>query len=140
MKPKTIITLITLLIFFATVSCDRPNCKNKNPIFDSHAINSAEYKAELLREIEKQGQENLTYWFSDYTEQNGGEYIVVNIQNHSLCAKGMIRINDWQKLEGIKRTKGLGYVGALLKGFTFDMRKEAGHIEFVYKDIDRIVD
>jgi hypothetical protein len=140
MKQKTYLIIVILLAVLTTVSCDRPNCKNKNPIFEKYGLNSEEYKIELLSEIEKNGQNNLTYWFYSYIEENGKEYIIVNIQNDSLCAKGMIKVNDWKKIEGIKRTKGKGYVGAELKGLIFNVKKDSNKIEFVYEDLTRIID
>jgi hypothetical protein len=140
MKQKTNLLALILLVFLGTVSCDRPNCDNKNPIFDKYDINSIEYKMELTKQINTFGQENLNYWFDSYMKENEKEYIVVNIQNKSLCAKGKILVNDWNKIEGIKRTQGMGYVGAKLKGLTFNVEKDSNQIEFVYKDITRIVD
>ena len=140
MKRITYLPVVISLVIITTGACDRPNCENKNPIFDKYAINSEEYKAELLSQIEKYGQKNLTYWFDSYLVENGKEYITVKIQNDSLCAKGMIQVNDWNKIEGIKRTKGKGYVGAKLKGLTFNVENDSNRIELVYKDITRIVD
>lgn len=140
MKQKTSFLTIIILAILGAVACDRPNCKNENPIFDQYAIDAIEYKTELLTQIEKVGQDRLTYWFDSYIKENEKEYIVVNIQQKSLCAKGMIRVKDWTKIEGIRRTQGKGYVGAQLKGLTFNVEKESNEIELVYKDIERILD
>jgi hypothetical protein len=140
MKRITYLPVMISLVILTMVACDRPNCENKNPIFDKYAINSEEYKTELMSQIEKYGQQNLTYWFDSYRVENEKEYITVKIQNDSLCAKGIIQVNDWNKIEGIKRTKGKGYVGAKLKGLTFNVENDSNRIELVYKDITRIVD
>lgn len=140
MPQKTNLIIISLSAILATISCDRPNCENKNPIFDKYDVNSTEYKMELINQINSFGQENLNYWFDSYMKENEKEYIVVNIQNKYLCAKGMIMVNDWNKIEGIKKTKGKGYVGAKLKGLTFNIEKDVNTIELIYKDIIRIVD
>jgi hypothetical protein len=140
MEPKPSLIIMLLLMFLTAVSCDRPNCENVNPIFNQYDMNSEEYKTELLSQIEENGQNNLTYWFSSYAEENGNEYIIVYIQNDSLCAKGVIKVDDWGKIEGIKRTKGKGYVGAELKGLTFLIEKDSSKTEFVYKDLARIID
>ncbi len=140
MKLKINLILVISLMILIVVSCNRPNCENKNLIFDKYDIDSEEYKTELLNQIEKYGQKNLTYWFDSYIKENGNEYIIVNIQNHALCAKGKIQVNDWNKIEGIKTTQGKGYVGAKLKGLTFDVEKKSNKTELIYKDINRIVD
>tara|TARA_B100000795_G_scaffold113745_1_gene84373 strand:+ start:43822 stop:44133 length:312 start_codon:yes stop_codon:yes gene_type:complete len=103
-------------------------------------MSSEEYTSELLSQIKEIGQDNLTYWFSSYEEENGNEYIMVHIQNDSLCAKGMIKVDNWGEIEGIKRTKGKGYVGAELRGLTFTIEKDSSKTEFVYKDLARIID
>jgi len=95
---------------------------------------------ELIKQINKFGQENLSYWFDSYIKKNDKEYIVVHIQNQSLCVKGMVLVNDWNKIAGIKKKEGKGYVGAKLKGLTFNIQKDGNKIELIYKDIVRIVD
>jgi hypothetical protein len=140
MKQKTILIISTLVVFLTAVSCDRPACDNKNPIFDNYDINSVEYKAELIKQIEKIGHENLSYWLESYTAENEKEYIVVYIQNDSLCAKGKILVTDWKKIEGIRRTKGGSYRGAKLKGLTFRIENDSNSIELIYEGLTRIVD
>ena len=140
MKQKTNLIIFILFVILTVVSCDRPICSNKNPVFDKYDINSFEYKTELLKQIEKIGQKNLSYWFESYIKENEKEYIIINIKNNSLCAKGKIMVKDWNKIEGIKGTSGQSYVGAKLKGLTFNIENDSNKIELIYKDITRIVD
>lgn len=140
MKLKINLFIVISMLALIIVSCDRPDCKNENPIFDKYNINSAEYKIELRKQIEKYGQKELQYWFESYIEDNGKEYIIVNVQNNSLCAKAMILVNDWSKIENIKRTKGKGYTGAKLKGLVFEFENDSNKTELIYKDIKRVVD
>ena len=127
-------------MILTVVSCDLPIWSNKNLVFDKYDINSFEYKTELLKQIEKIGQKNLSYWFESYIKENEKEYIIINIKNNSLCAKGKILVKDWNKIEEIKRTSGQSYVGAKLKGLTFNIENDSNKIELIYKDITRIVD
>jgi hypothetical protein len=138
MKVKSILILSTLIIFLA--SCDRPDCKNTNSVFDSNGLETNVYKQELIQEMDRIGKNNLTYWLSSYTEQNEKEFITVNIQGDGLCAKGLLQVNDWKNIEGIKRTKGVSYRGAQLKGLTFDIITNGESIDFIYNSIERIVD
>ena len=138
MKTKSILILSVFLIFLA--SCDRPDCKNTNSLFDSNTMESAIYKQELIREMDVLGKENLTYWLSNYSEQNGKEFIVVNIQGEGLCAQGLLQVNDWTDIEEIKRTKGHSYNGAQLKGLIFDIINNGESIDFIYKGLESIVD
>ncbi len=138
MKLKSILFLATALIFLA--SCDRPDCKNTNPVFDSNGLESNTYKQELIKEMDRIGKSNLTYWLSSYSEQNGKEFITVNIQGGDLCAKGLLQVTDWKNIEGIKRNKGVSYIGAQLKGLTFDIITTEESVDFIYKNVERIVD
>ena len=140
MKQKTNLIIFILFVILTVVSCDRPICSNKNPVVDKYDINSFEYKTELLKQIEKIGQKNLSYLFESYIKENEKEYIIINIKNNSLCAKGKILVKDWNKIEEIKRTSGQSYVGAKLKGLTFNIENDSNKIELIYKDITRIVD
>jgi hypothetical protein len=138
MEIRTPIILTVLLV--SLVSCDRPECNNTNPVFDSNEIESIAYKEELVKEIERVGEENLSYWIADYIVQNGREYITVNIQGGGLCAKGMLQVINWTNIEGIRRNKGDGYHGAQLAGLTFNIIDNGNSIDFIYEDVERIVD
>ncbi len=133
-------TLILSTLLFLLASCDRPNCKNTNSVFDSNDIEANLYKQELVKQIDKVGKEKLTYWLSNYTKKNGKEFITVDIQGGDLCAKGLIQVNDWKNIEEIKRTKGVSYNGAQLKGLTFDIIANGESINFIYKNVESIVD
>jgi len=138
MKRMTFLTL-SIVVFILT-SCDRPECENTNPIFNSNSIESNTYKKELSKEIDRIGKENLTYWLSEYSEQDGQEYIVIQIQGEGLCAKGLIHVTDWKNMKGIKSSKGKGYRGAQLKGFDFDIISEGKSIIFEFNKLGRIID
>ena len=138
MRIHSFLILAVAIIFF--VSCDRPECTNTNPVFDSNGIETIDYKRELASEIERIGMENLTYWFSDYTVQNGKEFITVNIQGEGLCALGILQVNEWTNIEGIKKTAGVSYRGAELKGLVYDIVDDGSSINFIYQDIEHIVD
>ena len=73
-------------------------------------------------------------------KENEKEYILVNIQHDSLCAKGKILVNDWNKIEKIKNAKGQGFHGAKLMGLTFNIEKDSNNIEFVYKNLIWVLD
>lgn len=138
MKTNPLLILTAFLIFLG--SCGRPDCKNTNSVFESNDIESKVYKKELAKEIKRIGKNNLTYWLSSYSVQNEQEFITVNIQGEGLCAKGLLQVNDWKNMEGIKRTKGVSYKGAQLKGLTFEILTNGESIDFIYKSIEGIVD
>jgi hypothetical protein len=138
MHVHSTLTLSALIIGLS--ACDRSTCKDQDPIFDRYSYDSQEYKRELADRIRNIGPENLEYWFDAYVQKDGNDYLLVDIRNDSLCATGMIEVNDWHKLEGIKRTKGVGYKGAKLKGLTFQVTQDSAEVQFTYRTLDRIVD
>jgi len=132
--------IITSLIVLLLSSCDRQDCKNTNPIFDNFSINSEEYISELVNQISKNNSEDLEYWFEEYLEEKGKEYLIVNVQNDSICAKMKIQVKNWNGIEAIKKTKGESYQGAKLDGLTFDIEIDSINTDFIFKNIERVID
>lgn len=109
----------------------------KESVFSTSA--PGKYSNELAEKI-KSNPDGLTYTFNKYLLENKKEYLDLRITGSDFEANGLVLVNNWHKLEGIKRTKGQGYSGAELKGLKFDMRSNASGIELVYKDLAKIVD
>jgi len=137
MSSKILRFSIVLLILNA---CDRPECSNNNPIFNNNAPESIIYKMDLEKRIQTIGAENLRYWLKAYVENDSQEYLLVNVQNDSLCAIMKLTINSWNKLEDIRQKKGVGRRGAELDGLTFTVHKKNGDVDFVYEDLSWIID
>lgn len=133
-------SIFILAILVLTFSCDRPNCKNENTIFDQFAPDSREYKDELARQLQKTDETELTYWFDQYELKGDKEYINIHIQGNDLCAKGLVLVEEWKGLEGIRKTKGISYRGAQLAGFEMDIVENSSGTEFIFKNIDYIID
>ena len=130
---------ITFTLVFIT-SCDRPVCKNTNPVFDKFSPETKEYKDELVKQLKRVDNSKLTYWLDKYQEADTQEFLYIFIQGDGLCAKGVVTVKQWNKLEGIKRTKGKGYVGAKLKNLKLDIYQDSANTELIYRDVDRIID
>ena len=113
-----IVILFVLTLFFA--NCDMPDCKNTNPIFDQHAVDSKEYKAELVQQLHKIPAEKLFYWIDKYIEKDGKTFMSIFIQGPGLCAKGILDITNDSSLEYYKKQKGGGYTGAQLLGLQYN--------------------
>ncbi len=59
MKYKIVYTFL-LVSLFCFISCDRPECKNENPIFKTNEPNSKKYKDELVNQLNGIDQSELT--------------------------------------------------------------------------------
>src|SRR5689334_5958646 len=101
--------LIAAILNFI-VACDRPECKNTNPVFDQFTPDETEYKTELIKQISLSSIPDLRYWFDVAYDRDEKYYILIYIQGDGLCAKGEIYVPDRRKIKGL-RNKG-GYHGA----------------------------
>ena len=138
-KYIKLIILISSFVFF--VSCNRQECKNKNPVFNTFTPEQKQYKDELVKQLKLVDMSKLTYWFENYKEKNSVKYLLVYIQGEGICAQGLITVRQADaKLEGIIRSKGLEYRGAALKGLTFDMYQDSAMTELLYRGLDAVID
>ena len=139
MKYKIVHTLL-LISLICLISCDRPECKNENPIFETNEPDSKKYKDELANQLERVDQSKLTYWLQKYDDLNGKETLYINIQGDGLCAILHLTINDWNKLENIRERKGVGRRGAEFTNLKFQIKQDSFSTDFVYITYDRLID
>ncbi|MEQ1665520.1 MAG: hypothetical protein ABL927_09120 [Bdellovibrionales bacterium] len=134
-------TLTVLFMLTFIVSCDRPVCKNTNTIFDKYSPDTKEYKDELVIQLAKVDKSKLTYWMDTYQEVNNSKYIYAHIQGDGLCAKIVLTVNGSDKgIDGILKTKGMGYRGAELEDLKFEIKQDSTSTKFVFQEISGIVD
>ena len=138
--------LFSFFFFVCLISCDRPVCKNTNLIFDDYQPVSKEYKQELIRQLSIVDKSNLTYWFKGYTEYENEEQLHFYIQSKKkgsgakLCAVLVLNVEQWNKLEHIRKVRGHGYRGAQFINLQFDIEQDILNPKFVYRDFSRIID
>ncbi len=133
MKPIGFI----LLILLALTSCNE--AKNTNKIFTAFNANSKEYKQELAKQIAAHG-DDLTYTFNKCLNIDGKSYLDITFSGSNINAKGLVLVNNWNKLENLKRTNGMGYRGAELNDLKLDIVNSDSDPIFIYKDLDMIID
>lgn len=133
-----LLVLCTLLLLFC--ACDRPVCKNTNPLFDQYSPESQEYKAEMVKQLAIADKAELSYWFNQYAESNGQEQLYFNVQGDGLCAMLVLTVEEWGKLEEVRQKKGMSFQGAEFKNLQFDIKQDSAKTEFVYRDFDKIID
>ena len=139
MKTKSILFFSTLLIFLA--SCNGPECKNYNPVFDKFSPSSKEYKNELVNQLKDIDHKELSYWLKEYEEVNGQEYLKFHIQSDNLCAIIILTMQHWDdKLKYVKAAKGQSYQGAEFTDLKFDILQDSLKTEFIFKNFEKIID
>lgn len=132
--------LTGLVLLAVMIACDKPECENKNAVLAQNYFDSEPYKRELAKQIQNADSAKVDYWFDMYVKRGFDEYIDVHVQGADLCAEAHILVTDWTKLKEIRETGGLSYHGAKLKGLQFTIEQDSLHTEFIYKDIDSVID
>lgn len=121
-----------------------PHCKNTNPVFDKYPIASKEYKAELVRQLNRQAPGKTRFWIDNYIEENGRKYMGMFVQGEGLCAKGILDITDSTaggfRIKHYKDIKGGGFSGAELDGLNYRIDSSTGNYNFVLTDVAHIID
>jgi hypothetical protein len=133
---------ILLCLFTLTAACRiEPPCINKNPILDQYLPKEEPYKAELARLLEAYDKDKLTYIVEGYSEVDGVPNIDVHIENEDICATFTLMVTEPDKdMEDIIKTKAEGYFNAQLFGLKFDVVQQGGKTQFLYKDMNFVLD
>lgn len=137
-------SLFPVLITLLLLSCDRPECKNTNPIFDRYDDSTKEYKAELINQLNAQPK-YLTYWIDMFTENKNRYYMRIHVQGQNLCAKMNLDITESERFPHHKKTiakpeGGYGYCGAELRGLVYHIDSSNGNYNFIFDDVVWVVD
>jgi hypothetical protein len=125
-----------ILIALAAASCGR----DKVNILAGLDPASKEYKQELAKQIEERGERDLTFTFNNCQSEAGKTYLNISVDGKGLHATSLVLVNNWNKLEGIQRTKGIGYSGAELKNLKVSYSDVDKQPTLVYRDLDKIID
>lgn len=122
------------------IACNRPICKNSNPLFDNYSPESREYKNELVKQLAIADHSKLNFWFNQYIESNEQEQLFFDVQGDGLCAVIVLNVEEWNKLEELRQNKGAGFRGAEFKNLQLDIRQDSLETKFILKDFDKIID
>lgn len=135
-----VILMISILFY---TSCDRPKCKNSNPVFDMYDPESVEYRKEVGSEIERIGQDKLEYWIYTFKNINSEHYIKLYVQSDGLCAILFARnISGRAFIKPIKENyeHGFGSSGAKLFDVQLTVDTVDNETNFIIEKIGRIID
>ena len=126
--------ILFFLTFFLIAACNRPECKNTNPIFENYKPTDQEYKAELVKQIHLSDPAKVHYWIDRYKEINKKPFMSVNVQGDGLCATMMIDLKNPNKLKHFKNVRGLSYSGAEIKGLQYYTDSSTGVYNFIFEE------
>lgn len=104
-------TIVCLLLITATISCKTNNGSSGK----------------------------LTYIFNSYKKIGTKEYLDVRVFGSQQNGNLLILVEDWHKLEEIRRTKGMGYRGSELNGLEVKLVSDP-IAKYSYKNLKSIID
>lgn len=139
MRIDFIAMTLMILWIMTVVSCGKPDCVNSNQIFNEYKSEQIEYKNEIVKLMALDNQK-IEFWFDQYLKEDKGEFIKIQISTDKFCANAFVRVTNWSKMEGIRKTQGIGYVGAELVGLKFTLERDSTDTYFLYNDIEKIID
>jgi len=137
----TAISLSFISLFFGfLIYFEGPACRNENTIFAKNAPGSEVYNKELIRLFTMVGTDNLYFRFNKYVSENGQDYVILNAIGRDFCAEFPLNITHAKRVENVVRVKGISYEGSNWRGLKFDLVAGKSGTEFIFKDVERIVD
>jgi hypothetical protein len=129
-----------ILLILLFLSCDRPECRNTNSIFDQFTPDKEEYKKELAMQMKTIGVNKLRYWLDRPIALEGKEFIEVYIQGQGLCAKTQLLVADKVKQKALGSDGGEGYRGAELKDVNIRISQDSTRTLFILEKVGKIID
>lgn len=134
---KIRIAAISLIVSLS--ACQTGFDTQSNLVFDKNAPSSKAYKNELAVKI-KANPSGLIYTFNKYFESNGQDFLYITITGEDFKANGLVLVQNWDKLENIRRTKGIGYLGAELEGLRLNIKENSDGAMLVCAGLEKILD
>lgn len=134
---KIRIAAISLIVSLS--ACQTGFDTQSNLVFDKNAPSSKAYKNELAVKI-KANPSGLIYTFNKYFESNGQDFLYITITGEDFKANGLVLVQNWDKLENIRRTKGTGYLGAELEGLRLNIKENSDGAMLVCAGLEKILD
>jgi len=114
--------------------------KTPNIVRLNNAPETKAYKEELASLLEKADQTKLGYYFDHYVEEDGNDYLYVNIEG-AVDAIAVVTVREWDdKLKELHESKGNGYSGSELKNLKLEVERNSANTWFIYKGMDGIFD
>jgi CHAD domain-containing protein len=149
-KPKwiligSIIAAFPFLIAFMTLPkayfLSKPNCNStlNHSLLDTKAFTSTAYQREVIQLLESKKPHDFRYFFKTFLSEGDNDYMIVNFRNKEQCFDVKMKVNQWDKLAGMRRTNGLSYPEELHE-IEWAIEETRGKKEVFYQDMHAIID
>ncbi len=133
---KIILSVLAICVLMA--ACNRPECKNTNPIFENNKPDAIAYRQSLHEELST--AKDVRYWANEYIEQDGKAYMFANVQNNNICATAIFDITNTRGLENYREAKGKSYSGSEITDLRYDVVSDSNGYHYILQSIGRIID
>jgi hypothetical protein len=119
----------------------KPECSQMlNPLtVNGSYINAAAYEQSINQLLKQKQPEDFRYFFKTFLQQGKTTYMVVNFRNQEYCFDARMKINNWDKLAGMRKTNGISYPEELYE-LTWKLEENDGKKELIYQDMHFIID
>lgn len=96
-------------------------------------------QAMLVTRLQDKSPSDYRYFFQTFLEEEGQTYKVTNFRNDTDCFDIKMLVNDWDKLDGMKRTNGKSYPRELHR-LEWEIVTTGQQAVVRYVDMRRVID
>lgn len=140
-----VLTSLSLLLTFN--SCDfpehyfdsKPECQNSIDYFQTADSESTEYQSKALGILRNSQGQSFRYFFKTFLEEGRDVYMLTNFRNKEHCFDIKVLVDNWDKLQGMRRSNGKSYPNEL-----YDLKWSIitidGRQQVFYEDMHEIID
>ena len=114
-----------------------PKCNPSTIINQQKDILNPENQTTLKTFIKEKLPKDFRYFFKTFI--NNTDYMVVNFRNEVSCFDIKILVNNWEKLNGMRKVNGKSYPKELYE-LTWKIKNINNHEEVVYVNMHDIID
>ncbi|MEZ4850043.1 MAG: hypothetical protein R3B93_15780 [Bacteroidia bacterium] len=116
-----------------------PECKPSPQFAQIEDSQGNQYQKIALNELKNTTPEDYYYFFKTFIEEGEQVYMMTNFRNEKNCFDVKMLVNNWEKLEGMRKTNGKSYPKQLVNlTWTIDQNGENEQVVFV--DMNTIID
>ncbi len=116
-----------------------PACKRSADSPDPKLDLSYESQAYFRNILKDRSPQEFRYFFEEFRTEGDQSFIVTNFRNENYCFSMKVLVEDWSKLEGMKKANSEGYPKELFD-LVWVIEQMNGEEEIIYRDMHAIID
>jgi len=108
MMKYIIVFIITITFYSCELYPPAPLC-NAPMELDDLTYENEEYKSYVVSNLKKSSPDNYRYFFKTFLEEDNQTMMLTNFRNENTCFDVLVFVDDWSKLEGMRKVNGESY-------------------------------